>query len=130
MVVRWDAFLTQVKDRGAYPTLAEAEHVTRVVLPLLGAHLAGTERAELANRLPETCAVALLAAPDHSYPLDPERFVRAAAGWIDGATEQSAQWDVSAVLSAVADAADEDLLHRLLLQLPIGYEVLFGRLEA
>ncbi|MFC7185309.1 DUF2267 domain-containing protein, partial [Kitasatospora paranensis] len=60
-------------------------------------------------------------------PLSPERFVRAAAAWIEGATEQTALWDTGAVLSTAADAAGDDLLDRVLFQLPPGYDLLFGR---
>ncbi|RLV64867.1 hypothetical protein STAN_0387 [Streptomyces sp. CBMAI 2042] len=35
-------------------------------------------------------------------------------------------WDVGAVLSVAADAAGEELLRRILLQLPTGYDLLFG----
>ncbi|MFF0052757.1 DUF2267 domain-containing protein, partial [Streptomyces sp. NPDC005498] len=42
-------------------------------------------------------------------------------------TEQTAAWDVSAVLSVTADAAGEELTRRILLQLPPGYDLLFGR---
>lgn len=56
----------------------------------------------------------------------PERFVRATAAWIEGATEHTATWDVSAVLSTVADTAGADLTGQLLLQLPTGYDLLFG----
>ncbi|MFE7863861.1 DUF2267 domain-containing protein, partial [Streptomyces bacillaris] len=52
---------------------------------------------------------------------------RATAAWIEGATERTALWDVGAVLSVAADAAGEDLLRRILLQLPTGYDLLFGR---
>jgi hypothetical protein len=38
-----------------------------------------------------------------------------------------ATWDVSGV---VADAAGEELMRRILLQLPPGYELLFGRAGA
>lgn len=60
-------------------------------------------------------------------PLSPERFVRATAAWIDGATNETAKWDIGAVLSAVADAAGPDLVRRILMQLPLGYDMLFGR---
>ncbi|MFE6847251.1 DUF2267 domain-containing protein [Streptomyces sp. NPDC057686] len=49
-----------VQERGEYETAEEAERVARVVLALLGAHLVGTVRAELAARLPATYAVVLL----------------------------------------------------------------------
>ncbi|MGW2522342.1 DUF2267 domain-containing protein [Streptomyces sp. NPDC001617] len=127
MTLRREAFLGHVKERGEYDTLQEAERAARVVLALLGAHLVGDVRAQLAARLPEEFALILLNPLQSTEPLPPERFVRATAAWIDGATEQTAAWDVSAVLSTVADAADEDLLGQILLQLPAGYDLLFGR---
>ncbi|MCW2873135.1 DUF2267 domain-containing protein [Actinacidiphila oryziradicis] len=127
MVMRWDAFLAAVQERGEYSSPEEAERAGRVVLGLLGAHIVGSERAELAARLPETYALVLLNPLPAPEPLSPERFVRATAAWIEGATEETAKWDVSAVLSVVADAADEELMGRVLLQLPPGYDLLFGR---
>ncbi|MYV42076.1 DUF2267 domain-containing protein [Streptomyces sp. SID1328] len=127
MTVRREAFLDQVKERGEYGTLQEAERAARVVLALLGAHLVGEIRAQLAARLPEGFALILLNPLQSAEPLSPERFVRATAAWIEGATEHTAAWDVSAVLSTVADAADDDLLGQILLQLPAGYDLLFGR---
>ncbi|MFI6014155.1 DUF2267 domain-containing protein [Streptomyces sp. NPDC051243] len=124
--MRWDAFLDAVEERGEYPSQQEADRAARVVLALLGAHLVGEERAEVAARLPETYAVILLNPLRAAEPLDPERFVRATAAWIEGATEETAKWDVGAVLSVVADAAGPDLMRRILLQLPPEYDLLFG----
>ncbi|GAA3367621.1 hypothetical protein GCM10020367_66240 [Streptomyces sannanensis] len=124
--MRWEAFLDEVRERGEYASEQEAERAARVVLGLLGAHLVGEERTELAARLPETYALILLNPLQAAEPLSPERFVRATAAWIDGATEQTAKWDVGAVLSVTADAAGDDLMRRLLLQLPPGYDLLFG----
>ncbi|MEV7075824.1 DUF2267 domain-containing protein [Streptomyces sp. NPDC093990] len=126
MRMHWDAFLTAVQERGEYPTRDEAERASRVVMALLGAHLVGEVRAELATRLPETMAFVLLNPLQAHEPLSPERFIRATAAWIEGATEATATWDVSAVLSVVADIAGEDLMNRILLQLPPGYDLLFG----
>ncbi len=124
---RWEAFLDEVRERGEYDTPREAERAARVVLALLGAHLVGNVRAELAARLPETLALVLLNPLQAAEPLGPERFVRATAAWIEGATETTALWDIGAVLSTVADAAGDDLTERVLLQLPPGYDLLFGR---
>jgi uncharacterized protein (DUF2267 family) len=126
MVMRWEAFLDQVKERGKYESAEEAERAARTVLALLGAHLVGEVRAELAARLPEEMALILLNPLQAREPLSPERFVRAAAAWIEGATDQTAAWDVGAVLSVAADAAGEELTRRVLLQLPAGYDLLFG----
>ncbi|WP_433456115.1 DUF2267 domain-containing protein [Streptomyces sp. CA-142005] len=101
-----------------------AERSSRTALALLGAHLVGEVRSELAARLPETLALVLLNPLKAHEPLVPDRFVRATAAWIEGATEQTAAWDASAMLSVVAS---DDLLNRILLQLPAGYDLLFGR---
>jgi uncharacterized protein (DUF2267 family) len=127
VTLRREAFLDRVKERGEYDSLQEAERAARVVLALLGAHLVGEVRAQLAARLPEGFALILLNPLQSAEPLPPERFVRATAAWIEGATEQTAAWDVSAVLSTAADAAGDDLLGQILLQLPAGYDLLFGR---
>ncbi|MGW9210510.1 DUF2267 domain-containing protein [Embleya sp. NPDC055664] len=127
MVMRHEKFLDHVKERGEYDTVGEAERAARVVLALLGAHLVGEVRARLAARLPDEFALILLNPLQSAEPLPTERFVRATAAWIEGATEQTATWDVSAVLSTVADAAGDDLMEQILLQLPAGYDLLFGR---
>jgi uncharacterized protein (DUF2267 family) len=127
MAMQWDAFLDQVQERGEYETRAEADRAARTVLALLGAHLVGEVRAELAARLPETFALILLNPLQAAEPLSADRFVRATAAWIEGATEQTAAWDIGAVLSVTADAAGEELTRQILLQLPPGYDLLFGR---
>ncbi|MGD6755893.1 DUF2267 domain-containing protein [Streptomyces sp. BH105] len=127
MTMRREAFLDNVKERGDYDTHQEADRAARVVLALLGAHLVGEVRAQLAARVPEEFALILLNPLHSAEPLSPERFVRATAAWIEGATEQTAAWDVSAVLSTAADAAGDALLDEILLQLPAGYDLLFGR---
>ncbi|MET7438198.1 DUF2267 domain-containing protein [Streptomyces sp. NPDC004082] len=127
MRMHWSAFVAAVQERGQYPTPQEAERSSRVVLALLGAHLVGEVRAELAARLPETLALILLNPLQAHEPLSPERFIRATSAWIEGASEKTAAWDVSAVLSVVADIAGDDLTNQLLLQLPPGYDLLFGR---
>ncbi|MER7667205.1 DUF2267 domain-containing protein [Kitasatospora sp. NPDC096128] len=127
MTLRWETFLERVQERGEYATAQEAERAARVVLALLGAHLVGRVRADLAARLPETLALVLLNPLQAAEPLTAERFVRATAAWIEGATEATAVWDIGAVLSTTADAAGDDLMERVLFQLPPGYDVLFGR---
>ncbi|CAL9343158.1 hypothetical protein SUDANB120_00308 [Streptomyces sp. enrichment culture] len=127
MTLRWDAFIEHVRERGEYGSRDEADRAARVVLALLGAHLVGEDRARVAAGLPEAYALILLNPLRAAEPLDPQRFVRATAAWIEGATEATARWDVSAVLSVVADTLDDEVLRRVLLQLPPGYDLLFGR---
>ncbi|MFH9105846.1 DUF2267 domain-containing protein [Streptomyces albus] len=127
MSMQREAFLDQILERGEYATREEADRAARAVLALLGAHVVGDAREQVAARLPETFAVILLNPLRAAEPLTPERFVRATSAWIAGSTEQTATWDVSAVLSVTADLVGEDLVHRILLQLPPGYDLLFGR---
>lgn len=79
------AFLDQVQERGEYLSYTEADQAARTVLTLLGAHLAGEVRADLASRLPETFARILFDLLQAAEPVSPERFVRATAAWIPGA---------------------------------------------
>src|SRR5689334_19829406 len=74
VVMRSVAFLAQVQERGEYPDEKEAKQSARVVLALLGAHLVGTERAELAARLPEAYELVLLDPLPATEPLGPEQF--------------------------------------------------------
>lgn len=121
-----DTFIDDIQERGEYTTPQEAERAARVVLALLGAHLVGDVRARLAARLPAALADILLNPLPATEPLSPDRFVRATAAWIEGATEQTALWDIGAVLSTTADAAGRDLMHDVVLQLPPGYDNLFS----
>lgn len=118
-------FLTQVADRGEYRTTAEAGRSARVVLALLGAHLSGRVRAELAAQLPREFALILLNPLPAAEPLNAERLVRATAAWIEGATEATALWDIGAVLSVVAEIAGAELMADVLAQLPEDWPPLF-----
>ena len=126
MVVRVESFLEQVIDRGKYGDKNEADRAARVVLALLGAHLVGQVRARLAATLPEAYTLILLNPLPAAEPLDAERFVRATAAWIEGATEVTALWDIGAVLSVVADIAGPSLMAQVLMQLPPDWPPLFG----
>ncbi|MFJ9692131.1 DUF2267 domain-containing protein [Kitasatospora sp. NPDC101183] len=126
MTISREDFLARVVERGEYRGQAEADHAARVVLALLGEHLVGAERTELAAALPETYASLLRDAHPAAEPLTAARFVEAVVGWIDGATTATAQWDIGAVLSTVGDLAPAELLDRVVEQLPDGYDLLFG----
>ncbi|MEV7174153.1 DUF2267 domain-containing protein [Streptomyces sp. NPDC093224] len=63
MPIHRESFLAHARERGEYGTTEEADRAARVVLALLGAPLVGTACAELAARLPETCALIPLQLP-------------------------------------------------------------------
>lgn len=127
--MQWDELIRHVRDLGGHLTEAEAASVTRTVLSLLGGHVTGRERVELAHRLPPEGAAVFTSQVPATRLLEPDEFVEAAAARLEGATEATACWDVSSVLSVVADLAGDDLVHRVLAALPRGYGLLFGRAE-
>ncbi|MCL6669775.1 DUF2267 domain-containing protein [Streptomyces panaciradicis] len=130
--VRWSQLIDGVQESGQYPTRAEAERVTRVVLSALGGHVVGDERVDLARALPEEAARVLAAQIPATRPLTAAEFVDSVAARIPGATPATARWDVSSVLSVLGELveeADAGLIDRVLVQLPRGYALLFGRAE-
>ncbi|MET7683406.1 DUF2267 domain-containing protein [Streptomyces sp. NPDC005423] len=124
----YQQLLERVRYEGAYPTRAQAEESVRAVLAALGRQLAGAERAELAARLPREAAVAFTSRAPGADPLTGWGFVKDLAARTGG-TPATTRWDTGTVLRVVAQLADEDLLDRILAQLPSGYALLFGRAE-
>ena len=129
IMVCFETFMERVIERGEYRSSDEADRAVLVVLALLGAHLIGHARARLAALLPETFALVLLNPLPAAQPLNAERFVRATAAWIEGATEATALWDIGAVLSVVADIAGPGLMAQVLIQVPADWPPLFGMPE-
>lgn len=127
--MQWNDLIRQVRALGRYPTDAEAASVTRTVLAMLGDHVAGEEREELARALPPEAAAVLTGRIPAARPLTAREFVEDAATRLEGATEATARWDVGSVLTVVATVAGDDLTHRVLAALPRGYALLFGRAE-
>ncbi|MEU5096147.1 DUF2267 domain-containing protein [Streptomyces sp. NPDC020996] len=120
----------EVREAGQYTTRAEAERVTRIVLSALGGHVVGDERVDLARALPEEAARLVASQIPVTRPLTAQEFVDAVAARIEGATPATARWDVSSVLGVLPGlVADDDLIDRVLTQLPPGYALLFGRAE-
>ncbi|GGL71621.1 hypothetical protein GCM10010129_14080 [Streptomyces fumigatiscleroticus] len=125
----WADLVREVQETGQYPTAAEAERVTRTVLSALGGHVIGDERVDLARALPEEAARALASQIPITQPLTASEFVDSVAARTEGATPATARWDVSSVLSVLPGLVGEDLITRVLAQLPPGYALLFGRAE-
>ncbi|MGX1562061.1 DUF2267 domain-containing protein [Streptomyces sp. NPDC055506] len=121
--------LDAVQESGQYPTRAETERVTRVVLSALGAHVIGDERVDLARALPEEAARLIASQIPATQPLTAAEFVDSIAARAEGATPATARWDVSSVLGVLPPLIGDDLVTRILAQLPPGYALLFGRAD-
>ncbi|MEQ8143617.1 DUF2267 domain-containing protein [Streptomyces sp. OP7] len=125
----WRQLVDAVREAGQYPTRPEAESVTRVVLSALGGHVVGDERVDLARALPEEAARVVASQIPATRPLTAAEFVDSVAARIEGATPATARWDVSSVLSVLPPLVGDELVTRILDQLPPGYALLFGRAE-
>ncbi|MER6705718.1 DUF2267 domain-containing protein [Streptomyces fumanus] len=125
----WTDLIEEVREAGRYPTRAEAERVTRIVLSALGGHVVGDERVDLAQSLPEEAATVVASQIPATRPLTAAEFVDSVAARVPGATPATARWDVSSVLSVLPGLVGDDLVTRILAQLPPGYALLFGRAD-
>ncbi|MFZ4145351.1 DUF2267 domain-containing protein [Streptomyces griseoincarnatus] len=125
----WRELVDAVREAGQYPTRSEAESVTRVVLSALGGHVVGDERVDLARALPEEAARVVASQIPATRSLTAAEFVDSVAARIEGATPATARWDVSSVLSVLPPLVGDELVTRILDQLPPGYALLFGRAE-
>ncbi|QLJ06155.1 DUF2267 domain-containing protein [Streptomyces sp. NEAU-sy36] len=126
---RWRQLTESVREMGQYTTRAEAERVTRIVLSALGGHVTGDERVALAQALPREAGRVIAAQIPATHPMTAREFVESIATRIEGATPATARWDVSSVLSTLAQTIGTSLTTRILAQLPPGYALLFGRAE-
>ncbi|MFF7789510.1 DUF2267 domain-containing protein [Streptomyces sp. NPDC007991] len=125
----WTRLIEAVRESGQYTTRSEAERVTRIVLSALGGHVIGDERVDLARALPEEAARVVASQIPATRPLTAAEFVDSVAARIEGATPATARWDVSSVLSVLPPLVGDDLITRILNQLPAGYALLFGRAD-
>jgi uncharacterized protein (DUF2267 family) len=125
----WHQLIEAVRETGLYPTRTKAEQVTRTVLAALGTHVTGDERVDLARALPGEAARLIAAQIPATHRLTAARFVDEVASRTPGATSATARWDVSSVLSTLPPLIGDDLVTRILAQLPPGYALLFGRAD-
>jgi len=124
----YEQMLEKVRYEGAYPTRERADDAVRLALAGLGRQLTGDERVDLAARLPLEAARVLTSQIPDTRPLTGWAFVKDLAAR-SGASLATTRWDVGSVFSAVAAHAGPELVTRMLLQLPSGYALLFGRGE-
>ncbi|MFF5957627.1 DUF2267 domain-containing protein [Streptomyces luteogriseus] len=127
--VTWTQLIEAVRQSGLYPTRSKAEQVTRTVLAALGTHVTGDERVDLARALPGEAARLIAAQIPATRRLTAARFVDEVASRTPGATSATARWDVSSVLGTLPNLIGDDLITRILAQLPAGYALLFGRAD-
>ncbi|MFB7594894.1 DUF2267 domain-containing protein [Streptomyces sp. NPDC056160] len=125
----WLTLTERVREAGGYRTRAEAEHITRTVLSVLGTHVTGDERVALARALPEEAARVLASQIPALRPLPAPDFVEAVASRLDNSTPATARWDTGTVLTVLADLLPPPVLTDVLTHLPTGYALLFGRAE-
>ncbi|GGV63325.1 MULTISPECIES: DUF2267 domain-containing protein [Streptomyces] len=123
--MKLDEFLDRVRDRGEYRSLDEAEKVSWAVLWVLAARVGPQEAEELAEQLPAPLNEALLLERGRADTFDQQEFLRRVAQQIS-ARPRTAEWDVGAVLSTVADAVGEERFGHLCEELPSRYADLFG----
>lgn len=117
----------RVRYEGAYATSERAEQAVRVVLAALGRQLTGEERVALAALLPVEAALELTTQIPTTPRTGAEFVSDLATG--TGGTPATARWDTSTVFTVIAQFADDDLVTRILHQLPQGHALLFGRAE-
>ncbi|MFJ4851504.1 MULTISPECIES: DUF2267 domain-containing protein [unclassified Streptomyces] len=117
----------RVRYEGVYATSEKAEQAVWDVLAALGRQLTGEERAALATALPVEAALELTAQIT-TAPRTGAEFVSDLATRTGGTTA-TARWDAGTVFTVIAQLAGDDLVTRILHQLPPGYALLFGRAD-
>ncbi|MFJ8468912.1 DUF2267 domain-containing protein [Streptomyces swartbergensis] len=127
--MQYHEYLARVRELGEYGSQEEAAKVTEAVLSVLAHRISPGEVDDLASQLPGPLGQTLIAAkPQQAESFGIDEFYRRVAERI-GARPRTAEWDASAVLTALADAVSGGALNQILSQLPSGYAVLFGRAD-
>ncbi|MGW5680232.1 DUF2267 domain-containing protein, partial [Streptomyces sp. NPDC003860] len=119
-----NGFLTAVRERGEYAGREESAVVAHAVLAVLGQHLGTTDAHRLADRLPDRLAGTLRSTSGtEAEKLDAEEFCRRVDGHT-GRRPRTPQWDIHAVLSALADRLTPAERDHLSQRLPDGLAAL------
>ncbi|SCF08297.1 Uncharacterized conserved protein, DUF2267 family [Micromonospora viridifaciens] len=124
--MKYQEFVARVRERGEYDDAAEAQQVISVVVTCLAERLTPDEARQLGSQLPPEMGDVLKSAAGGAQRIGVTEFLRKVSDGI-GATERTAEWDASAVLSTIADAVSGGELNDVVTQLPSGYAALFGR---
>ncbi|MGP3979647.1 DUF2267 domain-containing protein [Streptomyces sp. KR80] len=124
----YDQFLARVCDRGGYASVVQAELVISAVLEVLASRLCSRVAQGLAAELPAVLAEVFESRREgEAESFGVEEFYRR-VGERTG-SKATAGWDVSAVLTSLAEMIHADQLEKILSQLPSGYAPLFGEPE-
>jgi uncharacterized protein (DUF2267 family) len=138
--MRHHEYLSRVRELGEYGSQEEAAKVTEAVLSVPAQRISPDEVDDLASQLPGPLGQTLaqlpgplgqtLAAskPQQAENFGIDEFYRRVAERM-GARPRTAEWDASAVLTALADAVSGGELNQILSRLPSGYAVLFGKAD-
>ncbi|MFG2057625.1 DUF2267 domain-containing protein [Micromonospora sp. NPDC048930] len=124
--MKYQEFVARVRERGEYDNAAEAQQVISVVVTCLAERLEPAEARQLGAQLPAELGDVLGSADGGGRRFGVTEFLKKVSDGT-GATERTAEWDASAVLSTIADAVSGGELNDVLTQLPSGYAPLFGR---
>lgn len=127
--MKQEEFIANVRRLGEYGSTRHAENATRCVLGVLGARITDEEAADLAAQLPGDLGAALRSEAEPMPTLSADRFTSEVAARLDGASDETARWDVSVVLTTVAESIDGGELNQVISQLPSGYATFFGHPE-
>ncbi|WP_051831177.1 DUF2267 domain-containing protein [Streptomyces violens] len=118
--------LAAVRTSGRYRTVAEAERAVQHVLAAFAGQLTGEERRAFLRSVPPGLIAGGIRDERRRTACE---FVDSVAARTEGATHATARWDASTVLTAIGAHLGEELLQRVLAQLPRGYALLFGRAD-
>lgn len=124
--MKYQEFVARVRERGEYDDAAEAQQVISVVVTALAERLTADEARQLGSQLPDQLGEFLSTSGGGGQRVSVTEFLQRISDGT-GATERTAEWDASAVLSTIADAVSGGELNDVLTQLPSGYAPLFGR---
>ncbi|GHH80213.1 hypothetical protein GCM10018793_34860 [Streptomyces sulfonofaciens] len=119
------ALVQRIRTSGGFGGDEEAERVLNAVLAVLGGHVIGEERCELARLLPTGAAELFAGQIPLTQPLTAPGFVAAVATRLN-LPQPAARWATGTVLTVLAEQAGEALTRRILACLPRGYALLFG----
>lgn len=127
----YDRFLAQIRDRGGYATLQQAEQALLAVLEVLAPQLSPSTAHALTDELPAIVTEALerqSGQERQAQPLNSEEFCRRLAALTEMRVP-TARWYAATVLTSLARDLPPAMTARILDDLPYDYGPMFGELS-